>query len=215
MHAAWCFDVLQAHFENREPVDPPFDNPDEPYALFVTWETTSHLRSNKKPSLRGCIGTFSPLPLAQGLREYALIAALQDHRFSPIRESELPTLICGVSLLTPMTPISDPLGWTPGVHGIHISFPHPSTHPYSPSSLLSHTTGHGARSLSATYLPEVCLDQGWTREECVKSAIQKAGYRGKVEVGDKVWKSLKVKVYGSVKGKCTWDEYRVGLGAGK
>ena len=200
-------------------------------ALFVTWETTSHLRSNKKPSLRGCIGTFSPLPLAQGLREYALVAALQDHRFSPVRESELPSLICrrvlgrihihresltySVSLLTPMTPIPDPLGWTPGIHGIHISFPHPSTHSYSPSALLSHTTGHGARSLSATYLPEVCLDQGWSREECVKSAIQKAGYRGKVEVGDKVWKSLKVKVYGSVKGKCTWEEYKAGLGAFK
>jgi AMMECR1 domain-containing protein len=42
-------------------------------ALFVTWNTTSHLRSNKKPALRGCIGNFGPMPLAQGLREYALI----------------------------------------------------------------------------------------------------------------------------------------------
>jgi AMMECR1 domain-containing protein len=42
-------------------------------ALFVTWNTVSKLRPNKKPALRGCIGNFTPMPLAKGLREYALI----------------------------------------------------------------------------------------------------------------------------------------------
>ena len=42
-------------------------------SLFVTWNTVSHLRPNKKPALRGCIGNFSPMPLAKGLQEYALI----------------------------------------------------------------------------------------------------------------------------------------------
>ncbi|KAK8869464.1 hypothetical protein IAR55_000028 [Kwoniella newhampshirensis] len=192
-HALYCFDVLLAYFEDREPVDPPFDNAQEKYALFVTWNTRSHHRPNKKPTLRGCIGNFSPMRLAQGLREYALISALEDHRFSPIKASELPFLSCNVSLLTPFTPIPDPLSWTPGIHGIHLTFPSPS----SPTS----------RTLSATYLPEVCLEQGWTKEETVLSAVQKAGYRGKVRVGDEFWKSLKVKVYGSEKSSTDWDDF--------
>ncbi|WVW82665.1 hypothetical protein I302_104676 [Kwoniella bestiolae CBS 10118] len=190
-HALYCFDVLVAHFEGREPMDPPFQNKDEKYALFVTWNTTAHLRSNKKPALRGCIGNFTPMKLADGLREYALVSALEDHRFSPIKASEIPHLSCNVSLLTPMTPISSPLDWTPGRHGIHISFTHPST----------------LRPLSATYLPEICTDQGWTREETVLSAIQKAGYRQKIVVGDVVWQSLKVKIYGSEKATTTWESY--------
>jgi len=97
-----------------------------------------------------------------------------------------------VSLLTPFTPISDPLAWTPSTHGIHLTFPHP-TEPH--------------RTLSATYLPEVCPEQGWSREETVLSAIQKAGWAGRVEVGDAVWRSLRVKVYGSVKAGTGYRAY--------
>ena len=39
------------------------------------------------------------------------------------------------------------------------------------------------------------------------SAIQKAGYRGTVRVGDEVWRSLKVRVYCSEKVGATWEEY--------
>ncbi|WVQ79800.1 hypothetical protein IAT38_001900 [Cryptococcus sp. DSM 104549] len=191
-HALYCFDVLVAHFEGRSPVEPPFSNAKDRYALFVTWNTASHKRPNAKPALRGCIGNFSPMALSAGLADYALVSALEDHRFSPVKVSELPLLSCNVSLLTPMTPISDPLAWTPGEHGIHITFPHPT----SPS-----------RTLSATYLPEICPEQGWSKEQTVLSAIAKAGHRGKVAVGDKVWQSLKVKVYGSVKAGATWEEY--------
>ncbi|EIW66416.1 hypothetical protein TREMEDRAFT_41027 [Tremella mesenterica DSM 1558] len=216
LHAIYCFDVLVAHHGKRQPMPPPFDNADVSFALFVTWDTTSRLRSDNKPSLRGCIGTFSPYPLSKGLKEYALIAALQDHRFSPIKKSEMSSLICGVSLLTPFIPISDPLDWTPGIHGIHITFPDPSSsnssshstpHPTSPNESTHEKPHRHRRTLSATYLPEVCLDQGWTREECILSAIQKAGWRGKVRVGDDVWNSLQVQVYESVKAKCTWEEY--------
>lgn len=157
-------------------------------ALFVTWNT---VRTGKKPALRGCIGNFTPLPLTTGLAEYSLVAALEDHRFTPIRASELPSLSVGVSLLTPFTPVATPLSWTPGVHGIHITFPHPTT----------------GRTLSATYLPDVTPEQGWTREEAVLSLIHKAGYRGHVDVGDDVWSSISMKVYGSVKSKATFDEY--------
>jgi AMMECR1 domain-containing protein len=77
------------------------------------------------------------------------------------------------------------------VHGIHITFPHPTT----------------GRSLSATYLPDVIPEQGWTREEAVLSLIHKAGYRGYVAVGDALWNSIAMKVYGSVKAKASYAEY--------
>jgi uncharacterized protein (TIGR00296 family) len=131
--------------------------------------------------------------LDSGLAEYALVAALEDHRFSPIRASELASLSVSVSLLTPFTPVATPLSWTPGVHGIHITFPHPST----------------GRTLSATYLPDVTPEQGWTREEAVTSLIHKAGYRGAVSPGDDVWSSIAMKVYGSVKANASWEDYVV------
>lgn len=53
----------------------------------------------------------------------------------------------------------------------------------------------------------MCADQGWTKEEAVLSAIQKAGYRGRVKVGDEIWESLKVKRYGSVKASAEYAEY--------
>ncbi|OCF38302.1 AMME syndrome candidate protein [Kwoniella heveanensis CBS 569] len=134
--------------------------------------------------------------LEDGLREYALISAFDDHRFSPIKASELPNLSCNVSLLTPFTSIPDPLAWTPGVHGIHITFPHPNT----------------GRSLSATYLPEIAKEQGWSRTETILSAISKAGYHSNNKVDpededDPVWSRLKVKVYESQKATADWGEY--------
>ena len=56
--------------------------------------------------------------------------------------------------------------WEVGKHGMIIEFEDPS----NPSS----------RPFSATYLPEVAEQQGWTVEECIDSLMQKAGYYGKV-----------------------------------
>lgn len=62
--------------------------------LFVTWNTRSS-RPGKAPRLRGCIGTFEPISIREGLAEYALISAFQDHRFRKIEEWELENLECG------------------------------------------------------------------------------------------------------------------------
>lgn len=61
--------------------------------LFVTWNTRSS-RPGRQPRLRGCIGTFEPHRIREGLEEYAIISGLKDTRFNPIRKSELPTLEC-------------------------------------------------------------------------------------------------------------------------
>jgi AMME syndrome candidate gene 1 protein len=127
------------------------------FPLFVTWNTIS--RSGHK-SLRGCIGTFEGLPLYQGLQSYALTSAFDDTRFSPIPASLVPSLSCSLTLLADFEPCADALDWNLGTHGIRISFTHRNRR-------------HGA-----TYLPDVAVEQGWTKEETLESLMKKAGWDG-------------------------------------
>lgn len=51
--------------------------------------------------IRGCAGyAESAIPLSRAVPEVALSAALRDHRFPPVRKSELKNLIVEVSILT-------------------------------------------------------------------------------------------------------------------
>ncbi|HEY3311902.1 MAG TPA: AmmeMemoRadiSam system protein A [Anaerolineales bacterium] len=51
--------------------------------------------------LRGCIGALEPYqPLYKDVREHAVAAALEDHRFPPVRPSELTRIHVEVSRLT-------------------------------------------------------------------------------------------------------------------
>lgn len=52
------------------------------------------------------------------------------------------------------------MDWTIGTHGIRISF------------------NYRGRRLGATYLPDVALEQGWTKEEALVSLMRKAGWSG-------------------------------------
>ncbi|KAG8954336.1 hypothetical protein FRC00_005900, partial [Tulasnella sp. 408] len=68
-HCFYAFDTLYCHLNPRaKPI--PLDFPDTKYPLFVTWNIRS---SSSPPRLRGCIGSFQPLDLKEGLQEYALI----------------------------------------------------------------------------------------------------------------------------------------------
>jgi AMME syndrome candidate gene 1 protein len=129
----------------------------ESFPLFVTWNTLS--RSGHK-SLRGCIGTFEDLPLYHGLQSYAITSAFDDTRFSPIPASLMPSLSCSLTLLADFEPCDDPMEWDLGTHGIRISFTHRNRR-------------HGA-----TYLPDVAVEQGWTKEETLESLMKKAGWDG-------------------------------------
>ncbi|KAH1335132.1 hypothetical protein KXV68_000903 [Aspergillus fumigatus] len=130
---------------------------DQRYPLFVTWNTLS---KNGHKSLRGCIGTFDAHELAEGLRAYALTSAFEDSRFSPIPQSLLPSLSCSLTLLGSFEPCTNALDWILGVHGIRISFI------------------HRGRRYGATYLPDVAVEQGWTKEETLESLMRKAGWDG-------------------------------------
>jgi uncharacterized protein len=51
--------------------------------------------------LRGCIGTLEAYqPLAEDIREHAVAAALNDHRFPPVRPEELDQIHIEISRLT-------------------------------------------------------------------------------------------------------------------
>lgn len=157
----------------------------EEYPLFVTWNTISS-RGNK--SLRGCIGTFEPQELRDGLRSYALTSAFEDSRFHPITARELSSLECGVTLLTNFESISDPMDWTIGTHGLRISFVHSN------------------RRYGATYLPDVAREQGWSKEETIVSLMRKAGWNGR----SSEWRSVRdlgVVRYQGRKATVGWREW--------
>ncbi len=121
--------------------------------VFVTWyRPRGHL-------LRGCIGFPEPaLPLAQGVREAAVAAALEDPRFPPVDPDELASLVAEVSVLTPFSPLplaERPRGVRVGVDGLTVE-------------------AGRARGL---LLPQVAPEQGWGPEEFLNGTCEKAGLR--------------------------------------
>lgn len=61
--------------------------------LFVTWNVRPS-RPGRTHRLRGCIGSFEPHALHEGIAEYALISAFKDYRFNKITRGELDALEC-------------------------------------------------------------------------------------------------------------------------
>ncbi|KAJ7283468.1 alport syndrome [Mycena rebaudengoi] len=210
-HCFHAFDALYCELTSATPIAPQFANDKCP--LFVTWNTRSS-RPGRASRLRGCIGSFEPLSLHDGLQEFALISAFRDHRFRKIDKSELPTLECAVSLLTDFEDAESYLDWTVGVHGISITFAHPSLlnsssssgapSPLSSSTYLPRVTSR--QTFSACYLPEVMPEQGWDKIEAVDSAIQKAGWSGTIT--EDLRRSVKLRRYQSKACLVGWDEYK-------
>ncbi|KAL6899032.1 AMMECR1 domain-containing protein [Trichoderma evansii] len=162
------------------------DTPPTAAPLFITWNTVDP--DDQDVSLRGCIGTFESQPLTEGIHEYALISALQDTRFRPISKRELPSLQAAVTLLTDFEDADDMHDWEVGTHGIRISF------------------SDRGRRYGATYLPDVALEQGWTKDEALFSLIRKAGWMG----SRSKWQDLDIKVtrYQGKKISVDYPEYK-------
>ncbi|KAJ2511392.1 hypothetical protein GGI11_005126 [Coemansia sp. RSA 2049] len=202
-HCAYCFDVLLAQLSKPSTPSgvPPasFDNKSKEYPLFVTWQKrgprTSSEDAGGEERLRGCIGNFSPMRLDSGLREYALASALNDTRFRPIALSEVPMLSCAVSLLTDFEEAADYMDWEVGVHGVWIEF-------YIPGR-------GGLRKRTATFLPEIAREQGWSKAETIAQLLRKGGYDGPNTTDDEVRRSIKLTRYRSQKARLSYDEYAV------
>jgi len=217
-HCFHAFDTLFCKLTSNKPISPKF--PDDKYPLFVTWNVRPS-RPGRSHRLRGCIGSFEPHALHEGIAEYALISALEDYRFNKITRAELDSLECVVSLLTDFEDASSYLDWTIGVHGIYITFPHPSlliasqSESSTPSPFSSSTTllssakpnpsATSKKTFSATYLPEVMPAQGWDKIEAVDSAIHKAGWSGRIT--EEIRRSVKLRRYQSKACTVSWHEY--------
>jgi AmmeMemoRadiSam system protein A len=122
---------------------------DQPGAAFVT--LTEH------GSLRGCIGSLAAeQPLRRAVATAGALAAVEDPRFMPVTEGELPSIHIDVSVLGPAVPLRDPMAFRPGIDGVIVA-------------------RDGRRAL---FLPEVATDQGWGPRETFDAVCEKAGLEG-------------------------------------
>lgn len=116
-------------------------------AAFVT------LRRRDTGELRGCRGEIEARrPLAESVIDGAVAAALDDPRFAPVGQAELAHLMIEISALQPLVPAT-PEDVVVGRHGV-----------------LLRQRGRGG-----LLLPQVAVEQGWTREQLLRGVCHKAG----------------------------------------
>jgi AmmeMemoRadiSam system protein B/AmmeMemoRadiSam system protein A len=108
----------------------------------------------KDGQLRGCIGHMTAdRPLQQTVGAMALQAAFNDRRFVQVSAGELNRLEIEISVLTPQKAVPGPDAIRVGTDGVVI-----------------HKAGK-----SAVFLPQVAVEQGWSREEMLGHLCRKAG----------------------------------------
>jgi len=178
----YCFDVLQYELKkagensatNKKRKSPPLEPPNpQDYSipefecpLFVGWKKRGkHDPPSPGPhKLRGCKGTHGSLPLNEGLKQYALLSAFDDSRFTPIREEEVPRLTCSVSLLYGFEKVVDCYDWEVGTHGVRIDFRDSKNH-----------------QRSATFLPNVAPQFGYDQQQTIERLVEKSGCEERVD----------------------------------
>jgi uncharacterized protein (TIGR00296 family) len=180
-HCFLCFEALTNHITKKSShiIEHSFDSQHElgrKCPLFVTWM--------KEGKLRGCIGTFAPQLLLTGLREYAVTAGVRDSRFKPIEAEELSQLECEVSILHSFEQCQNPLDWEVGVHGTRFSF----------------------GGYSSTFLPEVAVEQNWTKEQTLQALAKKAGMNRTLTPED--YRKVEIERYQSSHVQVTWKDYQ-------
>ncbi|HVH73041.1 MAG TPA: AmmeMemoRadiSam system protein A, partial [Candidatus Dormibacteraeota bacterium] len=125
---------------------------------------TLHVRGR----LQGCIGVTEPSEsLGDAVVRCAFSAALEDPRFSPLKESQLDEMSIEVSLLSPLEPIL-PEAIEIGRHGLLIA-------------------SHAHRGL---LLPQVALEHQLTREQFLEETCRKAG------LPREAWKDPETRILG-------------------
>ncbi|UCC39383.1 MAG: AmmeMemoRadiSam system protein B [Candidatus Aminicenantes bacterium] len=110
----------------------------------------------KRSRLRGCIGFIEPvMPLYQTVIQAALYAACRDQRFSPVTPEELKDLEIEISVLSPLKKIKNPRLVKVGKHGLVISM----------------------GDKKGLLLPQVPVENQWSRETFLQQACLKSGLR--------------------------------------
>ncbi|MBU8892371.1 MAG: AmmeMemoRadiSam system protein B [Bacteroidales bacterium] len=124
---------------------------------------------HKKGELRGCIGRFvADEPLYIIVQKMAVAAATEDSRFTVVKNEEMHDIDLEISVLTPLEKIESVDEIEMGRHGIYIK------------------KGFS----SGTFLPQVAIETGWTKEEFL-------GYcaRNKAGIGWEGWKEADIYIY--------------------
>jgi AmmeMemoRadiSam system protein A len=140
---------LKKHFAGHGPYEPEPLTPTlgEHRGAFVT------LHQARGGDLRGCVGMMrSEEPLVHTVARMAVSAAVDDGRFEPVTETELPELQIEISALGPLEPIC-PEEVEVGRHGL----------------LISHRGHRGV------LLPQVPVEHHWDRETFLEHTCLKAG----------------------------------------
>ena len=144
--------TLEYHFQDMDYRDAVADK----YSLngSLKQEAGVFVTLKKRERLRGCIGSIvGRKPLYQGVIDNAIHAALNDPRFPPLQEDELPDLKIEISVMTPLQKIADYKKIRLGIDGVIIK----------------------RGSFQAVYLPQVATETGWNRDEFLSHLCQKAG----------------------------------------
>jgi hypothetical protein len=161
--------VIEAHFSDEEVVKAPkLKILEEERGVFVT------LRNYPKDELRGCIGyTEGIMPLKRAIPEISLASAFHDPRFSPIRKSELDSLIVEISILTPpeLIQVDDPRDY-------------PKKVKIGEDGLIV-----GKDFRKGLLLPQVPVERKWKAKEFLSHTCMKAG------LTPDCWLDKNVKIY--------------------
>ena len=109
---------------------------------------------DSQKELRGCIGMMqAQYPLWVTIVNMAYSAAMEDTRFLPISEKELPYIDFDITVLGPFSVCPRKEDIILGKHGIMLE-------------------AHGRQSV---FLPQVPLEQGWNLQETFEQLCRKAG----------------------------------------
>ena len=125
---------------------------------------TIHVRGR----LQGCIGVTEPSePLGEAVVRCAVSAAIQDPRFTPMKEPQLEEMGIEISLLSPLEPIV-PEAIEVGRHGLLIA----------------------KRAQRGLLLPKVAIEHRLTREQFLEETCRKAG------LPREAWKDPETQIFG-------------------
>jgi len=146
-------------------VRPSHEEVQDPYLLSTLYG--SFVSLHKGDELRGCVGTcVATSPLFRTVIEMTEAAASQDHRFSPVAESEIPEIKIAISILSPLKPVDDFSALEVGQHGLHVA--------------------RGDRR--GVLLPQVATEYGWDMETFLQQACMKAG------LNEGAWRSTDTRI---------------------
>lgn len=179
----YCWHILLNNFNNKHNIIvPQLSKQYIAYPIFITILDIS----NNKPKLRGCIGTFEKNEnknIFEHLKMYTLKTILEDTRFSQdekIKENEIENLELSISLLGDDIKMDSKNDWVIGVHGLKFNY----------------------NQYSSIYLPEVAIEQQWTKNQTIESLIRKSGF-----VGEFAKEKINLLKYKTAKYKLTYAEF--------